>query len=107
MALATLFMGGSWQHYWENSTSASFASDPASDPDKSAKNNAGDRSLIEIHRWHGGEYKWEGLDAESTIKVDTDENGSVKADHRTGIDKPIKIEDLEKEIATELRRLSN
>jgi len=86
---------------------ASFASDPASDPDKSAKYNVGDRSLIEIHRWHGGEYKAEGLDSESTVKLDIDENGYVKADYRTGIDKPIKIEDLENEIARELQRLSN
>jgi hypothetical protein len=86
---------------------ASFDSDPASDPDKSAKYSVGDRSLFEIHRWHSGEYKAEGLDAESTIKLDIDENGYVKADYRTGIDKPIKIEDLESEIAKELQRLSN
>ncbi|MGI0013056.1 MAG: hypothetical protein ACREBU_06405, partial [Nitrososphaera sp.] len=84
---------------------ASFASDPASDPDKSAKYNIGDRSVIEIHRWHAGEYKAEGLDAESTIKLDIDENGYVKPDYRTGIDEPIKIEDLEREIVAELEKL--
>jgi hypothetical protein len=84
---------------------ASFASDPASDPDKSAKYNVGDRSLIGIHRWHGGEYRAEGLDEESTIKLDIDENGFVKPDYRTGIDGPIKIEALENEIAAELEKL--
>lgn len=84
---------------------ASFNSDPASDPDKSAKYNVGERSLMEIHRWHGGEYKQEGLDAESTIKLDIDERGLVKPDYRTGIDSPIKIEDLEKEITAEIEKL--
>jgi hypothetical protein len=85
---------------------ASFASDPASDPDKSAKYKIGDRSLIEIHRWPGDEYKAEGLDAESTIKLDIDENGFVKVDYRTGIFKPIKIEELENEIAAEIDKLN-
>lgn len=84
---------------------ASFDSDPASDPDKSPKFNVGDRSLIEIHRWHGGEYREEGLDAESTVKLDIDENGYVKADARTGIARPVKIDDLEREILTEIEKL--
>lgn len=84
---------------------ASFDSDPASDPDSSPKYNVGDRSLMEIHRWPGSEYKAEGLDAESIIKLDIDENGFVKPDYRTGIDEPIKIEDLEKEITAEIEKL--
>jgi len=84
---------------------ASFDSDPASDPDNSPRFNIGDRSLIEIHRWHDGEYNEEGLDAESRIKLDIDENGYVK-DPRTGIATPIKIADLENEITAEIERLS-
>jgi len=85
---------------------ASFDSDPASDPDKSPKFRAEDRSLVEIHRWHAGEYREEGLDAESTIKLDIDEDGYVKVDYRTGIVRPIKIADLENEISAEIERLT-
>lgn len=84
---------------------SSFDSDPASDPNNSPKYNVGDMSLMEIHRWPGSEYKAEGLDAESTIKLDIDERGFVKSDYRTGIDMPIKIEQLEKEIITEVENL--
>lgn len=79
---------------------SSFASDPASDPDKSPKYNVGDRSLIEIHRLDNGE-----LDATGNLKLDIDENSFVKPDYRRGIDKPVRIEDLEKEIAAEIEKL--
>lgn len=85
---------------------ASFDSDPASDPDKRPKFSVGDRSLIEIHRWPGTEYSKEGLDAESTVKLDIDEDGYVKADPRTGIAQQIKIEDLEREMNTEIEKLT-
>jgi len=85
---------------------ASFDSDPASDPDKSPKFSVGQRSLIEIHRWPGTEYSKEGLDAESTVKLDIDEDGYVKADPRTGVARQIKIEDLEREITAEIEKLT-